>query len=226
LRDSSESDATPGGVRRVQALVALRLLEVIRDRDLPREFLEDEDPVRTMPRRFGLSDVVDRQIRAYREDARKGVRLTDDEVRGLFRFVIRRPDAAEVFEELGRLLAAVDHPGAWGRMLPRPLGIALSRVRTRRRLRRVFGRSIGGFTRGPFVIEGRALFFVESDPGGVACHLLSGFCQEVLRQTVGASLPVTHTQCQSRGDSLCRWEAQISSGSGAQESRSQAEIEA
>jgi predicted hydrocarbon binding protein len=59
------------------------------------------------------------------------------------------------------------------------------------------------------VIEGRALFFIECDPGGDACHLLSGFCQETLEQAVGGATRVAHTMCQSRGDSLCRWVAEV-----------------
>jgi hypothetical protein len=73
----------------------------------------------------------------------------------------------------------------------------------------VFGRAIGGFGRGQFVIEGRALFFIESDPGGDACHLLSGFCQEIVEHTLGAAARVMHTHCQAKGDALCRWEAEV-----------------
>jgi len=224
LKDPQERPGMSDGPRRVQAVVALRLLEVIRDRDLPRELLEDEDPSRTMPRRFGLSDVVERQIRTYREDARKGARLTDDEVRGLFRFVIRRPDAEEIFHQLGVLLAPTERSGGWSRVLPRRVGFAIARARARRRLARVFGRAVGGFARGPFAIEGRALFFIESDPGGDVCHLLSGFCQGVVEDTLGAAARVTHTQCQSRGDALCRWEAEASEAYTTV--RSRAEVEA
>ncbi|HUF75207.1 MAG TPA: hypothetical protein VMM35_02970 [Longimicrobiales bacterium] len=224
---SPEIPRAPDGPRRVQAVVALRLLEVIRDRDLPRELLEDEDPSRTMPRRFGLSDVVERQIRTYREDARRGGRLTDDEVRQLFRFVIRRPDGEEIFHQAGRLLAAAERSRRWGRMMPRRVGFALARARVGRRLRKVFGRAIGGFGRGPFAIEGRALFFIESDPGGDACHLLSGFCQEIVEQTLGATARVTHTNCQAKGDALCRWEADVAQAyTRVAAGPSQAEVEA
>jgi hypothetical protein len=94
-------------------------------------------------------------------------------------------------------------------MLPRRAGFALAKARAKRRLSRLFGRALGGFGRGPFVIEGRALFFIESDPGGDACHLLSGFCQEIVEQTLGAAARVTHTYCQAKGDALCRWEVEI-----------------
>lgn len=208
LPESSRPTAEPLSPRRVQAVVALRLLEVLRDQDLPVEILEDEDPTQTMPRRFGLSDVVERQIRTYREDSRKGVRLPDGEVRDLFRFVIRRPDGEVVFTQVGRLLAARTST-RWTRLLPLRARFAVARVRAKRRLRQLFGRQTGGFGRGPFALEGRSLFFVESDPGGAACHLISGFCEEILEYTAGGKATVTHSLCQSRGDALCRWEASL-----------------
>jgi hypothetical protein len=209
LKDPTELPAGQQGPRRIQAVVALRLLEVIRDRDLPGEILEDEDPTRTMPRRFGLSDVVERQIRTHKADVKKGARLTDGEVRDLFRFVIRRPDGDQIFEQVGRLLAARDRRPRWGRILPRRAQFALARATTRTRLKKLFGRAVGGFGRGPFAIEGTSLLFIQSDPGGDACNFLSGFCREVIEQILGGTVRVSHTQCQSRGDPHCRWEAEI-----------------
>jgi hypothetical protein len=177
--------------------------------DLPGEILEDEDPSQTMPRRFGLSDVVERQIRQYREDVRRRARLTDQEVQGLFRFVIRRPDGPQVFHQVGRLLAEEERAGGWTRVLPRGLQLRRARSRARKALKKLFGRPMGGFVRGPFVLEGRNLLFIESDPGGDACHLLSGFCEEVLEQTLGGSARVDHTLCQGRGGEHCRWEGEL-----------------
>ena len=195
--------------------MALRLLEALRDQDLPVELLEDENPSHTMPRRFGLSDVVERQIRQFTVEARKGARLSDDQVRDLFRFVIRRPDGREVFYNVGRSLAEPGRSPRWLRLLPTRARHGVARSRVRRRLRRLFGRKMGGFARGPFVIEGRSLFFVESDPGGDACHLLRGLCDGVLEDACGLSLPVDHSQCQARGDALCRWELRVSDGAAA-----------
>lgn len=201
----TESD----GPRRVQAVVALRLLEAMRDMDLPLEFLEDEDPTQTIPRRFGLSDVVERQIRSFKDDVRKRVRLTDREIEGLFRFVIRRPDSPAVFHRVGRLLAERQRAPRWMRYMPRAAQFALARSRARKRLNKLFGRPIGGFGRGSFVIEGRSHLFYDFDPGGDACELLSGFSQETLEQTLGGSARVVHTLCQGRGDELCRWEGDM-----------------
>jgi len=190
--------------------VALRLLEVMRDRDLPGEILEDEDPTQTMPRRFGLSDVVERQIRTYRDDVRRRVKLTDGEINDLMRFVIRRPDGPHIFHQVGRLLVSAEgrRPG-WLRLAPEGLKYRFARRQADKRLRKLFGRQVGGFGRGPFVVEGRALLFVESDPGGDACHLLSGFFEEVLGLTFRGTARVEHTRCQARGDDLCRWEGTL-----------------
>jgi hypothetical protein len=183
----------------------------MRDMDLPVEVLEEEDTTRTIPRRFGLSDVVDRQIRAFREDVRKGVRLTDEDVHALFRFVIRRPDGAEVFHRVGRLLAGSRPGGRWVRLLPRALQYRVARRRMRRSLRRLFGRPVGGFGRAPFLLEGRTLLFIKADPGGDACHLLSGLAEEVLSRTLGVPANVEHVLCEGRGDDLCRWEGRVTS---------------
>lgn len=202
----------PGASRpRVKALVALRLLEVMRDQDVPPELLEEEDTAVTLPRRLGLSDVVGRQIRSFREDVRKGVRLTDSEIQDLFRLVIRRPDAEELFFRVGQILAG-EPAGRWRRALPQRVALALARSRVRRRLKALFGRRVGGFGRGPFSIEGRALLFIQADPGGEACALVGGLCQQAIEQTTGRSARVTHTLCQSRGDALCRWEGVLLDG--------------
>lgn len=161
-----------------------------------------------MPRRFGLSDVVERQIRAFQEDARKGARLTDDEVRDLFRFVNRRPDSREVFQHVGRSLAGGSGSSGWTRVLPAGLRYGIARSRVRKRLKRLFGRPVGGFARGPFIIEGRSLIFVESDPEGDACHLMVGFCEAILEQVSGETVSVRHSLCQARDEALCRWEVE------------------
>jgi hypothetical protein len=195
--------------RRVAAVFGLTLLEVIRAQDLPAEILKDEDPSRTLPRRLGLSDVVDRQIRQYREAVKKRRRMTDTEVMDLMRLVLRRPDSEEVFLRAGRSLADVDGagPGRLARALPPSVSFSLARRRTRRRLRQLFGRRIGGFATGPFALEGRSLIFYQSDPGGDACAFVTGLCRAILEDAVGPDARVVHAQCQARGDDQCRWTA-------------------
>ena len=197
------------GPRRIRALVGLRLLEAIRDQDVPGEVLEEEDPSVTLPRRLGLSEVVERQIRTYKEDVRRRTRLSDEEVRDLFRLVIRRPDAEEIFLQVGRLLAGDAHRGGWRRFLPRGIAYALARSRVRRGLKGLFGRRVGGFGRGPCAVEGRTLIFYEADPGGAACAFLTGFLEATLEQASGRRATARHTRCQARGDAHCRWEATL-----------------
>jgi hypothetical protein len=190
---------------RISALVALTLLEGIRYQDAPTEILESEDPSHTMPRRLGLSDVIDRQIHRYRKEAHSGGRISDDEFRDLVRLVIRRPDSEDVFYHAGSILAADDRPPGWRDGLPRSWGFSLARRRVRKRLVRLFGRRVGGFAAGPFTLEARTHLFVDGDPGGDACHFLTGFCQAVLQRYHGSRATVVHSLCESRHDVLCRW---------------------
>lgn len=211
LTTFAPSSSAKAAQRRVRALVALRLLEAMRDQDVPSELLEEEDTTVTLPRRLGLSDVVGRQIRTFRQDVRRGVRLTDEEIRDLFRLVIRRPDADDIFFKVGQALAGAGRPG-WRRFLPRRMALALARGRVRRRLKALFGRRVGGMGRGSFSLEGRSLLFIEADPGGDACALVTGLCQTIIEQTTGHRARVSHTLCQSRRDALCRWEGELLEG--------------
>ena len=197
--------ATGKSPPRISAVVALTLLDVIRSQDAPTEVLESEDPAHTMPRRLGLSGVIDRQIRQYREEAHSGGRISDDEFRDLVRLVIRRPDSEDVFYHAGSILAANDSPPGWRDRLPHSWGFSLARRRAHRRLVKLFGRRVGGFAAGPFTLEARTHLFVAGDPGGDACHFLTGFCQAMLKRYRGRSARVVHTLCESRQDALCRW---------------------
>ncbi|MDT8341025.1 MAG: 4-vinyl reductase [Longimicrobiales bacterium] len=192
---------------RIRAVFGLTLLEALRDQDLPSEFLEDEVPSVTMPRRLGLSDVVEKQIRIYRESVRQRTRMTDDQARDLIRLVIRRPDAAELFHRAGRMLGEREGGilSIAARVLPRRTRFRLARRAGAAGLNRLFGRRMGGFARGPFALEGRGLLFMEGDPAGRACHFVSGFCQAVVSARVGPEYVVVHSQCEARGDPVCRW---------------------
>lgn len=203
---SSPPAPTRGGEGRVAAVVGLALLEVIRARDLPAEILDAEDPSQTMPRRLGLSEAVNLQIRRLREEVRKRRKITDDEARDLVRLVLRRPDSEEVFFQAGETLAGKDVPWPFlGRLYPRRVRIALARRQIRRRVRALFGRMVGGFAKGSFVLEARGHFLLEMDPGGDACALLTGLSSTVLSRYLGEPVEVRHHFCQARKDELCRW---------------------
>lgn len=201
----AESDDRGTSVRRVHPRVAVTLLETIRTQDLPREVFEAEDPTVTMPRRLGLSDAVKRQIARYKEAARKKQRLTDNELRDLIRLAVRRPDAQDIFFLVGRELGGNGERTVLRRVLPDLVGFMLARRRVRRALKANFGRRVGGFSSGSFSFEGRALPFIQADPGGDACALITGLCQAALDRYFDEERLVIHLACESRGDETCRW---------------------
>ena len=199
-------DTNSKNPRRVKAIVGLRLLEVLRDRDLPSEILEEEDPAQTIPRRLGLNNAVERQIRAYGDDVRKGVRLTDKGTTALFTLVNRRSDSDEVFFSTGRELVKVRSPFRWGQVLPTSFQYMFARTFFGWYLKHLFGRHIVGLAEGPFNVEAQGLFFREGDPKGKVCHFISGICQGILEQIGNGSAEVEHSLCQALGDDRCRWE--------------------
>lgn len=192
----------------IAADVTLALLEAIQNRDRPGEVLDEEDFHQTMPRRFGLSAVVERQIKLYRERARKGVKLTSSELAEFMELVIRRPDSAEIFRGMGAALAAKRVPRrAW--WLPRFLRIRRTKKNILKSLRRLFGRRIGGFASGPFVFEASASPFMQVDSSGDACEVVTGYCQRALEKGVDPGIRVIKRQCENRGDGVCRWVAKF-----------------
>ncbi len=194
------------GGRTVDPSVALVLLEVMRARDVPDEVLEDEQFTVTLPRRLGLSDVVDTQIRRYREEVRRSRKVSQGELRDLILLIIRRPDAEEMLAETGQILGLGRRPGREGaRRLPAWLGSALARRRVDRRLAELFGRGLWRFAPGPFALVARRHLLVEIDPGGAACALVSGLCQELVERYLGARVRVQHTHCRALGDPDCKW---------------------
>ncbi len=211
---------------RISAVVALTLLEVIQAQDLPAEVLEQEDTSVTLPRRLGLSDVVEQRIRRYREEVRKRRRISDDEVWDLFELVLRRPDSEDIFFQAGEMLVGrVQQYKPLGKVYTRRVAYALARRQVRRRLKSLFGRSLGGFGKGPFSLEGHSLLFVKNDPGGDACEMMSGFCQASLQRYIRRPVVVFHSFCQSRGDPFCRWTAHEEESTLGTEAAAQVETE-
>jgi hypothetical protein len=159
-----------------------------------------------MPRRLGLSDVVDRQIRQYRDQVKKRAKITDQQAQDLFHLVLRRPDSEEAFMHAGEILGEEVKPTRGiGRLLPEKARFARARRRTRQRIQSLFGRGLGGFAHGLFTLEARGHFLLGFDPGGDACALVTGMAQAILRGTVGRTVAVHHVSCEARKQDLCRW---------------------
>lgn len=186
--------------------MAVALLEAMRNQDAPPEVLQDENLSLTMPRRLGLSGVVNAQIRRYREAMQARERLIDDELADLVRLVTRRPDSDEVFLAVGEEIADSGSRGArWRRILPRRIRMWRAGRRVERRLRGLFGRDFAALSSRPLAVEVRNPLLVRGDPGGEACHLVTGLLSSILTAETGRDHVVIHERCMARGDALCRW---------------------
>ena len=90
----------------VNARIPLSLLEAVRRKDTPETDTEEEEYVQELRnKRLGLSDTVYQQIKRYSDAAKKGQGIPYAEVTGLGTLIGRRPDAEELFENAGRILA-------------------------------------------------------------------------------------------------------------------------
>lgn len=213
----TEAPSAPAsGGRRVQAQVALVLLETLRSADLPGEVLDDENVTLTIPRRLGLSGVVEAQIQRYRQEARLRGRVSEQEILDLLRLVTRRPDSEDVFIQIGRSLTAAAQAPRWRRILPRRIAFGMARRRVVRRLKILFGGAVVTGAGGPFALESVDDLLIQADPGGEACGLVTGLSQAVLGAT-GVEGEVRHVSCRARRDERCRWEAEKGSPSGEEE---------
>ncbi|TVP45472.1 MAG: hypothetical protein EA350_09085 [Gemmatimonadales bacterium] len=208
VKNSSSSSASSGSRAsrsRIDARVALALLETLQREDLPEEVLVDENLSITLPRRLGLSHVIHSQVRRYREEVRHNRRVPEAEVVDLIRLVARRPDAARVFREVGRALGSDIRPG-WRRVLPRRLALGSSRRRAGKLLRSLFGRGVVRLPRGePRIVAGSDLLH-SADPSGSACVMVTGIVEGVVGASTRIPLRVRQVGCSGKGDPACAWE--------------------
>lgn len=195
----------------------LLLLETMRDMDRPTEVLEDEDVTLSMPRRFGLSDVVGLQIKRLRDAVRQKRPQPVGQVEELVRLVIRRPDAEEIFREAGRRMARRAWEERTGAMrtlisiMPRPLAL----VAAHRAAGRLFRRLVGGagllVERRPLRMTVRGSLTARADPGGAACAFYAGTLAELLEIYTGRAYRISHPRCEASGAGDCSWKVEIAS---------------
>lgn len=191
--------------------VALALLESLRAADIPTEHLKHEDVQQSLPRRLGLSPVVEANIRRYSGLLRDGGSVRAQEVAELFQLVSRRPDARAVFSDAGRRLA---RKGASGRRSgTRSIARGLpSGVRRRMGLRGVsrLARQLAPEgtvrteLRPPGLIMNGSLLAqaCRSDAG---CLLLNAAFETSMELYGSEEGPISHVECEGRGDRKCAW---------------------
>lgn len=196
--------------RRVAPQVALALLECLRAADRPDEYLADEVPSVTLPRRLGLSDVIGKEIRKYEEEAKRGRRVAESAVGDLVGLVVRRGDSDEVFRRVGQRLAAGSRRrGVFAAIAPKKLRLALARRASSRRIGVLFGERFATFEKTDFAFTGNRVPFIDVDPGAEVCEIVSGLCEETLREYTGQEARVRYDLVDLER-AVVRWSAGVS----------------
>lgn len=195
----------------VAAAFPLALLEAVRAHDRPGEFLEDEDLTISLPRRFGLTGVVGTQIQRYEAAQRAGRAVSLNEVMGLIRLVLRRPDAEAILTDTGRRVARWHFrrtPHMWITALhraPNVFGMRSARRNTARALRALHAGSTIEVLK-PYTVRLRDCKTARLPESPIACALFTGLLEEIVLLYTGRARRVTHTRCIAKGGETCVWE--------------------
>lgn len=200
--------------------IALALLTSLRDKDTPAEAIEDEAFSHSLPRRLGLNDVINVQMRRYADLKDAGRSLALSEFLDLVRLISRRPDAVDVFRAAGAALAA-DRFAESG-----PLSRAFRRLYPegvrRRKLVRSMTRAARALTPGAEIEADREPPKMVIDdcalaPVGIAgnsCEILTAVLDVCVTEIWDPELSVRHVECVGRGDERCTWTLVEAPGTG------------
>lgn len=195
----------------VHAALPLALMESVRTHDRPVEVLEDEDLTLSLPRRFGMSTVMLKQIQLYESASRAGKSVPLEEFLGLIRLVLKRPDAADVLREAGNSTARHYFnrvPKSYVkalRILPKALLHRAYRKLATRMLRGLSGAATVEVTGRPPVVRISESALSSLDPAGSACVLYAAALEELGDALAGHRPTVLHTRCVGTGEAACEW---------------------
>lgn len=201
------------GTDKVSPAIALALLTALRASDTPAEVIEDESFRISLPRRLGLNEVVDRQMRRYSEiNDRRGT-ISADEFASLLGLIDRRPDAGAIFAAAGRELgeARFSPPGAVDRTRDRLTPAGMKRRRLLRGMTEVARELQPGSSITPVSEAGEDGIDIREPPlamatiEGAGCDLLTGALEVCVARLAGNAHGIDHPRCVARGDDLCRW---------------------
>jgi hypothetical protein len=206
-----EANVKPRFEGNVSAAFPLALLESVRSHDRPGEVLEDEDLTVSLPRRLGLTGVIETQIFRYEAAQKAGRAVPIDEVMSLVRLMMRRPDAEPILRETGQRMARWHFrhaPRLWTKVLhraPARLGLRSARRAAARALRIIrLGQPVTSTS--PFTIRVDECATAQLEDTGIGCTLPTGIIEEQLLLSTGKPRRVRHTCCLARGDDRCEWE--------------------
>lgn len=215
---ASEAGRSPGSgsaAPTITPMFPLLLLETMRDKDRPREVLEDEDISVSMPRRLGLSEVVRVQIQRFQTEVRQRRPQGASQVEDLVRLVVRRPDADDIFQEAGQKIAVhfweqrSDTFKKFLRFMPGPIARLTAQRAAKRMFRQLTGGSRVTVNRWPIELKIVRSLTARADPGGSACSFYAGAFVELLRYYTGREYRSLHPECEARGGDLCKWAVEL-----------------
>jgi predicted hydrocarbon binding protein len=209
LPEPSTSDAPPPASSGIAPELPLAILESVRRHDRPVEVLEEEDLTASLPRRLGLTGVVETQIQRYHDEVRRHRPVRAGDITHLLRLVLRRPDAAAILREAGCEVARRLTRRYPGRLLarlplPRRVRMAAARRATQRVLRRLSGPATLKVT-GSLSVEMRESLGTVRGEAGTACVLYAAVIEETVFRVTGKRPEVNETRCATRGAVSCVW---------------------
>jgi hypothetical protein len=195
----------------VLAALPLALLQSTRAHDRPVEVLEDEDLTVSLPRRLGLSGVIESQIRQYEAAAKGGKRVSAEEFNNLLKLVLRRPDAEAILRETGTRVAQRQFERASPtvlkllRILPRAATYAAIRNAATRLLRNISGNPGITVSGKPMLARMNNPQTAMMEPAGVACSLYAAAFEEIASCYLGRKANVAQVHCATNGGDYCEW---------------------
>jgi predicted hydrocarbon binding protein len=213
-KETRPSEAAQESGTGFRADLPLAILESVRHHDRPAEVLEDEDLAASLPRRLGLTGVVESQIHRYRIARKRRERIPFADVSDLLKLVLRRPDSEAILREAGHDLArhhgrmALYRLAPLARILPDPLSEWFAARSLRRLMNRIGGGTPLRVERAPLRVEAETPVTAQADKYGVACVLYGAAIEEAAQHAIGRRPAVTHVACEARGDERCVWEVE------------------
>jgi predicted hydrocarbon binding protein len=211
MSEASRVNLTTRTGLEIPPVMPLALLESVRAHDRPGEILEDEDLSVSLPRRLGLTGVVERQMMQYQQAAKKGRKVSLDDVASLIHLVLRRPDSEPIMRETGQRIARTHFqkvPKPWVRMiraLPRGVVFGSLRRSARRMLVKFLAEEDLEITAKPLTLRAKNCVAAQIDPSGNMCVMYSGALEEIALLYTETRPDVVHHICKTRGNSYCEW---------------------
>ena len=196
----------------VLAALPLALLQSTRAHDRPGEVLEDEDLSASLPRRLGLSGVIETQIYRYETAAKGNKRVPSDEFNNLLKLMLRRPDAETILRETGARVARRQFETVsptWLkllRILPRAATMAAIRRATARLFKNIAGTTDFSISGNPMHARIKSPPTTLMEPAGVACALYGSAFEEVASLYLGRKAQVRQVRCATDGGGYCDWQ--------------------